>query len=184
MKTHCQMRMVFCFFLLSSIAMSQMRSSLETTDTRLRFEGGADAPKLTEMRNGSVTWKNSKSETLICSVERDGVSVPLVRRFNSDESRVDKSIVSQVYETTTPRLRLTREWEVRSPHGPIEHQMRIENRDAIELWLPLQDSFVFDWQVPAESKLEQFDHSADSKIVKGAKLMKSGFVAASPPEQF
>lgn len=153
--------------------MSQMRSSLETTDTQLLFEGGADAPKLSEMRNDLMTWKNRTSEIPISRVESDGQSVALVWRFNPAESRVDKSFVSYVYETTTPRLRLTWEWEVRSPHGPIEHQVRIENRDAAELWLPLQNSFVFDWQVPAQSKIEQFyvEKGADTPSPFGTHLL-------------
>ena len=120
--------------------------SLETAETKLQFGAGPTAPRLSSLQDGTVAWKNQAAETLIPGVEIAGRSVPVGWKFNNADSHTDKNIVSFVYDATSPHLRLTWEWRVRSQHGPIEHQIRIENRDSSEIWLPLQSSFVFDWQ--------------------------------------
>jgi len=59
-----------------------------------------------------------------------------------------------VYDSATPALRLTWEWIARAHFGPIEHRITIENRSKEEMWLPLQLSFQFNWQVDPTIKLE------------------------------
>ncbi|MDP9161241.1 MAG: alpha-galactosidase, partial [Acidobacteriota bacterium] len=73
----------------------------------------------------------------------------------------------------SPHLRLSWEWEVRSHHGPIEHQIRIENHDTCEIWIPLQESFIFDWETPPQDRLEQFyvEKGADTPSASGTHLI-------------
>jgi hypothetical protein len=74
-----------------------------------------------------------------------------------------------IYESQNPRLRLYWEWRARATHGPIEHSIRIENLSSTEIWLPLQDSFRFDFHVPAEQRIQQFwvEKGASSPSAEG-----------------
>lgn len=137
-------------------AVAQVSAGLETAETRLRLEAGVNAPRLSTLKHGPTGWNNHAAENPIPSVELEGQTLPLVWKFNVSESRVERKLVSFVYDSNSPHLRLTWEWEVRSGHGPIEHQVRIENRDTRDLWLPLQDSFVFDWEIAPGDRLEHF----------------------------
>jgi alpha-galactosidase len=163
---------LFCL-LLSAPAVAQTSATVETAETRLQLEAGPAAPKLSVLQHGSVAWKNRATETLIPSVDIAGQPVPIDWKFNSTDSRFDKNHVTYVYEATSPRLRLSWEWQVRSEHGPIEHQIRIENRDSSEIWLPLQSSFVFDWQTSAGDQFEQFyvEKDADTPSAVGTHLV-------------
>ena len=153
----------------SAMAAAQTVGSLETAETRLRFEAGLTAPKVSSLQSGMVIWNNRAVETLVSRAEIESQSAPLHWKFNFGASHTDKNKIRFVYDAASPNLRLTWEWEVRSGHGPIEHQIRIENRDSREVWLPLQDSFVFDWQTPALDKLEQFyvEKGADTPSAAG-----------------
>jgi hypothetical protein len=75
--------------------------------------------------------------------------------------------------TEISRLVAIWEWQVRSSHGPVEHQIRIENRDSSEVWLPLESSFVFDWQTTATDAIEQFyvEKDADTPSTTGTHLV-------------
>ena len=42
----------------------------------------------------------------------------------------------------------------RQAYGPIEHQIRIENLDRQEIWIPMQDSLAFNWQIDPQTPLE------------------------------
>ena len=149
-------RMLSCLTLISISALAQTSASLQTAETHIEVQAGPHAPRLVALGNRETTWKNAVDELPIRSVEISNQSVPLEWNYNSADSRIDANVVRYVYDSTSPRLRLTWQWEVRSPHGPIEHQISIENRDDHELWLPLQSSFVFEWQIPRDVQLEQF----------------------------
>ena len=155
------------------MAVAQTTATLETAETQLRFEAGPNAPRLSSLQNGTLAWKNRAAETLIPAAEIAGRSVPVEWKFNPAASHTDKSLVRFVYDAASPHLRLTWEWQVRSGHGPIEHQIRIENRDSPEVWLPLENSFVFDWQTSAQDKLEQFyvEKGADTPSAAGTHLV-------------
>ena len=56
--------------------------------------------------------------------------------------------------SAAPHLRLTWEWRTRQNYGPIEHQIRIANLDSQEIWIPMQDSLAFNWQIDPQSSLE------------------------------
>jgi hypothetical protein len=135
--------------LLLSCATAQTAASLETADTQLQFDAGLTAPKVSSLRNDATIWKNRTAESLIPNVEIAGTDVPLKWISTRPKPTRNKNLVSFVYDTTSPHLRLTWEWEARSDFGPIEHQSRIENRASSEVWLPLENSFVFDWETSA-----------------------------------
>lgn len=151
---------LFCFgcllFLGSAIARAQIVDSLKTAETKLRFEGGLHSPKLSALQIGTEVWTNRVVEPFISDVEIAGDTRWIEWNLNAAECHADERLVHYVYDAPSPRLRLTWEWEVRSLHGPIEHQIRIENRDSHEVWIPLQTSFAFDWQTPAWDQIEQF----------------------------
>jgi Melibiase/Glycosyl hydrolase family 36 C-terminal domain len=137
------------------IGATQLTGIIETSETRVQLEAGPDAPKMSTLEHGTTVWKNRAWETPISSVELSGQSVPVSWKFNAAESRVEKNKISFVYDSASPDLRMTWKWEARSAHGPVEHQICIENRDSRELWLPLQTSFLFDWQIPQQARFEQ-----------------------------
>ncbi|HSB75787.1 MAG TPA: hypothetical protein VLC12_09065, partial [Terriglobales bacterium] len=76
-------------------------------------------------------------------------------RFNPAASSVTRRRLAFVYDAPSPRLRAVWEWTARAEHGPIEHQIRIQNLDGRVVWLPLQDSFRFDWQIAQRAALKQ-----------------------------
>ena len=160
--------LIFCL-LLSVTSVAQTAANLSTAETTIRLQPGPSAPRLSSLENGGHTWKNSAEETPVSSVEIGGQSMKVEWKWNAAESRIDTNHVSFVYDATAPNLRFTWEWDVRSTHGPVEHQIRIENRDSREIWLPLQNSFVFDWQVSAQDKLQQFyvEKGADTPSAVG-----------------
>jgi hypothetical protein len=162
-----------CASLHCSTAVAQAAVSLQTAETQLRFEAGPHAPKLSSLTNGAVTWKNKTAETLIPSADIERKSLPLNWTFVAADSRADQHLVRFVYEAPSPHLRLTWEWDVRASHGPVEHQIRIENLDSREIWLPLQNSFSFDWQTPAQEKLEHLylEKGADTPSAIGTHLV-------------
>ncbi len=151
------------------MAGAQTTATLKNADTALKLEAGAAAPTLSILQSGPVSWNNRAVERLMDHVEIAGESAPLHWNFNSADSRADENHVSFVYDSLSPRLRLTWLWEIRSSRGPIEHEIRIENQDSRELWLPLQNSFVFDWSVPPSDPLDQFyvEKGADTPSAAG-----------------
>lgn len=160
MSNRCYYRsLLLCIFLflLSAISVAQQMSNvLKTAETRLRLEAGAHGPRLSSLLNGTEAWSNRGSADLISEVEVVGDRRSVEWNLNVAESHADDHIVSYVYDSPSPRLRLTWEWEVRAQHGPIEHQVRIENRDARELSMPLPNSLAFNLQLPEADSFELF----------------------------
>ncbi|HKR83748.1 MAG TPA: alpha-galactosidase [Terriglobales bacterium] len=104
---------------------------------------------------GRPKWQNRDSEALIKSVKIAGEMSPVRWRFDRKASHTDARNVSFVYDSDSPRLRLTWSWTVKQYYGPLEHQIRIDNLTQHELWIPMQDSFAFDWQLDPRVQLEQ-----------------------------
>ena len=122
-----------------------------------RFEAGASAPQLTTVQaTGQAAWSNRGPEVLVDHAVIHGEKVPLRWRFDSGASQLEEKRIAWVYESADPKLRLTWEWKVRAGRGPIEHTIHIENLSSKEIWLPLQDSFQFDFQVDPKTSLEHF----------------------------
>ena len=148
---------IFLLWLAATIiaAGQTMAARLQTADTVLQFEAAKHAPRLTTLAgSGQPTWTNLAPESLIPAVEIKGQSTALHWRLNQIASSADSHKVAFVYETESPHLRLSWEWQARNSHGPIEHQIRIENLERDELWLPLQPSLQVEWRSAPRSSLE------------------------------
>jgi hypothetical protein len=148
---------IFLLWLAATVlsAGQTMAARLETADTILQFEATKDAPRLTMLAGpGQAAWTNLAPESLIPSVDIIGQSTALHWRLNRSASSADSHKVAFVYESESPRLRLSWEWEARDSRGPIEHQIRIENLEQRELWLPLQPSLQVEWRIASQSNLD------------------------------
>ena len=131
-------------------------ASLETAQTIVRVKAEAVAPRLLSLQApGKALWSNNAVEGLIATVEMDGHAVPLHWKLVKGAGQRDAKHVSFVYQTQSPRIRLTWEWSAPAGTGPLEHRIRIENLDTRELWLPLQSSFGYNWAVPATQVFKQ-----------------------------
>jgi hypothetical protein len=149
---------------LSCVASAQTTATLRTADTALSLRANSVSPELVQMSaSDGAPWENHRLEKLIEFVEvAEGPSprsserrkIPIHWKFNGTASLHDPQHVVFIYESDSPHLRLTWEWKARAGFGPIEHQIRIENLDSREYWIPLQDSFVFDWHVATAESLE------------------------------
>src|SRR5580704_15548450 len=125
-----------------------LTTRLQTADTEIVLEAGESTPRFLSLdAPGQPKWENSASEALPEFVEITGRKMPVYWRLDRNASRSDGKNASFVYESATPRLRLTWLWRVPVAYGPIEHKIRIENLDSQELWIPMQDSFAFNWQI-------------------------------------
>ncbi|HSB75179.1 MAG TPA: hypothetical protein VLC12_05970, partial [Terriglobales bacterium] len=143
-------------FAAAALAAAQTSPELRTADTVLRFAAGANAPLLTSLQPaGQQAWTNRTGETLIDHVEADGQALPVRWQFNRAASHSSARGVAFVYDSASPRLRLTWEWKARAAQGPIEHQITIQNLGSRELWLPMQDSLRFDWRVSPQAGLRE-----------------------------
>jgi len=141
----------------STFALGQTSAHLQTSDTELALEAGAEGPRLISLTvPGQHKWENRASEVLIASAEFSDKTTPLRWTLNSEASQIGERRVAFVYNSASPRLRLTWEWRTRQAYGPIEHQIRIENLDNQEIWIPMQDSLALNWQVDPHSALEHF----------------------------
>jgi len=150
------MSMIFLALILTASAAAQTTAHLRTNDTELTFDNSANAPRLISLQlPGQPKWQNRASETLIAEADIAGKPIPLTWHFNPDASQTTDSRVIFVYDSSSPRLRLTWEWRAPQTYGPIEHEIRIENLDNRELWIPLQDSLAFDWQIDPTTTLRQ-----------------------------
>lgn len=166
---------LICFSLVAVFSLGQDKATLETSGTQVELVAGPHAPRLVTLRGESGTWQNQVDELPIPNLEVNGQKTDLTWTFNSGASHSDQHVVSFVYEAASRDLRLTWIWEARSEHGPIEHQIRIENRGANEIWLPLQPSFAFDWRITAHSYLEHFyvEKGADTPSANGTHVIEA-----------
>ena len=118
----------------ASVAVSQVNARLKTSDTEITLRSTDSAPLLTTLTvPGHASWTNRNSEALLDSAEIAGRPTPIHWRFNREASTLNKRNVVFIYDSQSPHLRLTWEWRVRESYGPIEHQIRIENLDSLEL---------------------------------------------------
>ena len=137
-------------------AFAQTQAQLRTSDTELTLEALPERPRVVQFDfPGQPVWQNRGSETLIPFVEIAGEKAALTWTFDSAASRINDQQVVFVYNSAFPHLRLSWEWRTREEYGPVEHQIRIENLDSREIWIPMQDSLAFDWQVDSKQSLQQ-----------------------------
>ena len=149
--------LVFLSYLSSATAYGQVSASLRTSETQIELKADATSPRLERLAfPGEPPWNNEASESLVSFVEIAGKELSCHWSFNAVASRLDGQEVSFVYDSAAPHLRLTWSWRARHAYGPIEHQIRIENLENQELWIPMQDSLSLNFRVEPENRLEHF----------------------------
>jgi alpha-galactosidase len=135
---------------------AERTASLQSSDTILQLHAGLSMPQLLTITSRSgCAWYNGSPEALIKSVQVDGHETPIDWKFNEGASRIEAHRIAFVYESESPHLRLTWDWEARAAFGPIEHQIHIQNLSDRELWLPLQDSLQFNLSAKPQVHLEE-----------------------------
>ncbi len=77
-----------------------------------------------------------------------------------------------MYVADSPRLKAVWRWRARADFGPIEHSVSIQNLGDEPVWLPLQPSFRFDWQIDPQAALQRFwvEKGADIPSSEGTHL--------------
>ena len=162
------------FFLIATFA-RPAQVHLTSGGTTIALNAGLHAPRLSQLS----TWANRAAEFPIDHVEINGSPQQLEWKFQPAGTVATATFVRFVYESNRPHLRLYWEWRVRSTPGPIEHTTRIQNLTGAEVWLPLQDSLRFDFQIPPDRPLMQFwvEKGASSPSEQGTHFvpMQDGF---------
>jgi hypothetical protein len=149
------------------------QGELVGAQTGIAVDAGEHGPRLTALRlNGAAVWTNRADETLPEQVELGGESKSVVWRLDRQASRFSATEIRLVYVADSPRLRLVCRWWASAGAGPIEHRISIYNLSNESVWLPLQPSFRFDWQIDPHSTLERFwvEKGADTPSSEGTHL--------------
>jgi len=150
-----------------------LQGELASAETAIAVVAGEHAPRLTVLKaRGATAWKNRADETLPEHVEVHGSAQPVVWHLDRPASRFESNQIQLVYVTDSPRLKLVWQWRARASHGPLEHTVSIQNLSNEPVWLPLQPSFRFDWEVDPKSALERFwvEKGADTPSSQGMHL--------------
>jgi alpha-galactosidase len=131
---------------------------LRTQQTSITLEASSDSPRLMTLQDAhGEKWINREQESLLPFVWQNGKRIPLRWTLNQTASRSGARNVRFVYNAQPVPLRLTWTWQVRADVGPIEHRIRIQNLSQGEIWIPMQDSFRFSWQIdPVENLREMY----------------------------
>jgi len=102
----------------------------------IAFRPGESEPKLIRIA-GPPTLKlgisNSRAEELPSSVAVNGNTVPLHWQLKSSTRRDPGKDITFTYESDTPHLRLSWEWQARADFGPIEHRITIQNLEVFDV---------------------------------------------------
>ena len=147
-------KLTICFSALFSLitalpGASQSTARLRTEHTSLEIRVEPAGPQVVSLGN----WQNDAPEKMIDSAEVSGQSVKVDWKLNRPASRIGSRAISLVYDCASPKLRLVWEWKASAQTGPIEHTIHIENLEPREIWIPMQDSFEFNWRVDPNTVL-------------------------------
>ena len=152
---------------------AQLQGEIATAETAIVVAAGEHAPRLLTLRlRGAAAWKNARDETLPEQVEIQGAAQPLQWRLDRAASRFESKDIQIVYVADSPRLQAVWRWRARADSGPIEHTLSIQNLGSELLWLPLQPSLRFDWEVDSQAALQRFwiEKGADIPSAEGTHL--------------
>jgi len=143
--------------LLCAALCAQSSARLQTSETQLQLKADPTTPVLEQLIvPGQPQWKNEASESLIAFAEIGGKPTACRWSFNASASHADQREVSFVYDSVSPHLRLIWTWRAAQEYGPIEHQIRIENLESQEIWIPMQDSLSLNLPVDPKVPLQHF----------------------------
>ncbi len=146
---------LFTCALTSAAVGAPIRTHLRTQQTSITLEASANSPRLILLQGANgQKWINDQQESLLPFVWQRDKRVPLRWTLDTAMNRSDASSVQLVYDAKPVPLRLTWIWQVRADMGPIEHRIRIQNLSQEEIWIPMQDSFRFSWQIPSSKNLQ------------------------------
>jgi hypothetical protein len=99
---------------------SQVAPTIRNRQTTLVLQAGREEPRLVSLQSGNFpVWPNGISERLIDSIEEDGRTVSLHWKLDERDSHITGRSAAFVYQSTSPRLRLTWKWEARAEYGPV-----------------------------------------------------------------
>jgi hypothetical protein len=155
--TNCETALLVVLLASGTALSAQVAGSVHNGQTTLVLQAGREEPRVVSLQSGKLpAWPNGISERLIDSVEESGRTVSLHWKLDERDSHISERAATFVYQTSSPRLRLTWKWEARAEFGPVEHSITIENLSSSEIWLPLQDSFRFRFPVAASQPLEHW----------------------------
>jgi Melibiase len=147
---------------------AKLQGEIATAETSIVVEAGEHAPRLVALTfRGATVWKNTRDETLPEQVEILETAHPLTWRLDRRASRFESKDIQIVYLADSPRLKAVWRWRARADFGPIEHSLSIQNLGDEPVWLPLQPSLRFDWEVNPSVALQRF------WIEKGADIPSS-----------
>ena len=150
-----------------------LEGEIATAETAIRVAAGEHAPRLLTLKlRGTTAWKNARDETLPEQVEIQGTAQPLQWRLDRAASRFESKDIQIVYVADSPRLKAVWRWRARADSGPIEHIVSIQNLGSELLWLPLQPSLRFDWEVDPNAALRRLwiEKGADIPSPEGTHL--------------
>ena len=152
---------------------AKLHGEITTSETAIAVEAGERAPRVVTLRlRGAAAWKNARDETLPGQVEIHGATQSVTWRLDRSASRVESTDIQIVYVSDSPRLKAVWRWHARADFGPIEHSVSILNFGEEPVWLPLQPSFRFDWQIDPRAALQRFwlEKGADIPSPSGTHL--------------
>jgi len=162
------------FFLAQAGALSEaiagVRQTVSSADITITLQ--SIGPQVLSIRGKKIDLHNFAAETPPFIVEVNGKSALLHWHFVPALARNSKQQAILVYESDSPRLRLSWEWQARADHGPIEHRITIENLSSEGVWLPMIDSLHLQIPYPPEHKLRHFyvEKGADTPSNLGTHL--------------
>ena len=152
---------------------AKLQGEIATAETAVVVEAGEHAPHLVALKlRGAATWKNSREETLPERVVIHESTQALTWRLDRTASRFASKDIQLVYTANSPHLKAVWRWRARAEHGPIEHSLSIQNLSDEPVWLALQPSLRFDWEIDPKAPLQRFwvEKGADIPSSQGTHL--------------
>jgi hypothetical protein len=153
---------------------AKLQGEIATADTGVAVEAGEHAPRLLTLtlRGGATAWKNGRDEALPEQVNINETALAVTWRLDRGATRFGSKDIQIVYVSDSPRLKAVWRWRARADQGPIEHSVSIQNLSNEPVWLPLQPSLRFDWQVEPKAALQRFwvEKGADVPSSEGTHL--------------
>jgi hypothetical protein len=134
-----------------------LRGEIATVETSVVVEAGEHAPRLVTLTlRGATAWQNARAETLPEQIAIHEAAQPVRWRLDRSASRFESKDIQIVYVADSPRLKAVWRWRARAVSGPIEHSVAIQNLGDEPVWLALQPSLRFDWEVDPKTALRRF----------------------------
>jgi hypothetical protein len=152
---------------------ANLQGAIATADTSIVVEAGEQVPRLLTLAlRGATAWNNTRDEALPEQVKINEAALAVTWRLDRGATRFKSNDIQIVYVADSPRLKAVWRWRARADFGPIEHSLSIQNLGDETVWLPLQPSLVFGWEIDPEAALHRFwvEKGADIPSSEGTHL--------------